>query len=136
MKTPGVILLLSAFLAAMGGCGRADKEKDRTAASSLFMHTVKLADRYAVKIGNAPDSARLAELSREFEDSLEHLNFSYPPDTDLLLTEGQNDTIYRCVQKIVEARKRRLGQLQPHPEPLDSLPNDSVVSASLLTELE
>ena len=61
-----------------------------------------------------------------FEDSLDKINFSYPPDTDLLLTEGQNDTIHSMLQTYIKDRDSRIHEIL-HPVVIaDSIDTDSI----------
>ncbi|MDE6341358.1 MAG: hypothetical protein K2K93_03490 [Muribaculaceae bacterium] len=110
------------------GCTPEKKSKDRSAGDDLFRHTVALAERFALRMENTPDSVSVSDLYVEFEDSLEKLNFSYPPDTDLLLTEGQNDTIHDRLMRLIEVRDERLQTFMRRSMPADTIPSDSLIS--------
>lgn len=111
------------------GCSKADGRKDRGDATDMFERIRRLTLEYTEKLESAPDSADWATLCSEFEEKLDKVNFSYPPDTDLLLTEGQNDTIFFLMQEYARIRDERIYGIL-HPEPVvDSL----AVSDSLAT---
>lgn len=120
-----VILAVSVSLVAIG-CGNGKKAKDRTEAHELFDAVTTLTKSYTAKIAAAPDSADWAMLCEEFEDSLDKVNFSFPPDTDLMLTEGQNDTITSLLATYVRVRDERIHSLLHPVEPSDSIPTDSI----------
>lgn len=95
----------------LAGCGPRARVKDRSEALSLFNEVTSLTERYTAKIAVAPDSASWAQLSAEYEDSLDKVNFTFSPDTDLLLTEGQNDTIVTLMSEYVRVRDERIHRL-------------------------
>lgn len=128
--------LLTAFIAAgclcMAGCAKEKKENDRSQATEMYNRICRLTEDYTDKLENAPDSADWATVCDEFEEKLDKITFSYPPDTDLLLTEGQNDTINLLMQEYVKMRRQRIaGILHPQAEN-DTLPEtDSLELADI-----
>lgn len=108
----------------LGGCGSRTKVKDRSEARELFEAVTSLTESYTAKVAAASDSASWATLCEEYEDSLDKVNFSFSPDIDLLLTEGQNDTITMLMSAYVKVRDERIHALL-HPEPTDTLPSPS-----------
>lgn len=112
------------------GCTQEKSRKDRSEATAMYERICKLTKEYTEQLEAAPDSADWAAIGAEFEEKLDKISFSYPPDTDLLLTEGQNDTIHALMQEYVKARGERIrGILHPQVEE-DSL----AVSDSLALE--
>ena len=96
------------------GCGPETKVKDRSAAHDMFQQIVSLTKSYINKVEAAADSAAWENVCMEYEDSLDRINFAYPADTDLLLSEGQNDTIMMLTEKYVRARDKRIQSIL-HP---------------------
>lgn len=96
----------------------------------MFSEIVALTENYTQRISVAPDSATWVETSMQFEDKLEKINFSFPADTDLLFSEGQNDTISRLINAYVKVRDERLNALLHPISPSDSIVTDSVEDAS------
>ncbi|MDE5871007.1 MAG: hypothetical protein K2H22_03535 [Muribaculaceae bacterium] len=117
------------------GCTQERDRKDRAQATEMFHRICRLTEDYIERLETAQDSASWATACIEYEDKLEKISFSYPPDTDLLLTEGQNDTIHSLMQEYVGARERRIhGILHPVVE-VDSLAaSDSAVQQESLQE--
>lgn len=94
---------------------------DRSNASEMFERICKLAKDYTDKVEEAQDSAAWAMACIDFEDKLDKISFSYPPDTDLLLTEGQNDTIHSLMQEYVKSRDGRIHEILHPIVQMDSL---------------
>ncbi len=73
----------------------------------------------------------------EFEDKLAKVNFNYPPDTDVLITEAQNDTIYSLMTAYLEARDGRIHRILHPVIETDTLSvSDSVMSLEAEAERE
>lgn len=124
-----IVVSLSAIFWGIA-CRGDGKIKDRTAAHDMYEHITSLTRTYIQKIEAAEDSAVWARVNLEYEDSLDKVNFHYPPDTDLLLSEGQNDTIVRLTRAYVEARDKRINSIL-HP----ISPTDTIDSISLTESL-
>ncbi len=97
----------------------------------MYERICKLTEEYTEKVADSPDSASWAAICAEFEDKLDKVNFNYPPDTDLLLTEGQNDTIYTLMLAFLEAKDGRIHRIL-HPV----IVSDSIASADSIMALE
>lgn len=113
-----VFLLAMTMLAS---CSSEKQKKDRRDADDMFGKINALISDYTLKVSEAKDSASWAEACSEFEEKLDKVNFSYPPDTDILLTEGQNDTIQSLLQEYVNARDIRIRDIL-HPK----IENDTI----------
>lgn len=122
----GVILLAVIMLAS---CSSEKQKKDRSGADDMFGKISALVTDYTLKVSEASDSASWAEACSEFEEKLDKINFSYPPDTDILLTEGQNDTIQSLIQEYVKARDLRIHELL-HP----IIETDSIVDSLAIND--
>lgn len=92
----------------LSGCAKEKKSKDRGNANEMYERICKLTKEYTEKLEAADDSTAWETTCADFEDKLDKITFSYPPDTDLLLTEGQNDTINSLLHDYVTARDRRI----------------------------
>ncbi len=128
-------IVVAAALVAVGmiaiSCSKETKSKDRSNAKEMYEQICKLTKDYTEKVADSPDSASWAASCAEFEDKLDKVNFNYPPDTDLLLTEGQNDTIYSLMLAYLEARDGRIHRIL-HPVAL----TDTIVNADSIMVLE
>lgn len=117
MKTSTIMATLAAFFLCAIACTQEKSSKDRKDATAMYERICTLTKEYTEKLEEAPDSADWAAIGAEFEEKLDKINLNVPPDTDLLLTEGQNDTIHALMQEYVRAREERIhGILHPHVE--------------------
>lgn len=117
------------------GCTTEKKNKDRREASDMFNRICKLTKEYTEKLTNAQDSSAWASLCTEFEDKLDKVSFSYSPDTDLLLTEGQNDTIHSLMLEYIKTRNERIHEILHPIAELDSLSVDSALEPLTAAEI-
>ncbi|MDE5996811.1 MAG: hypothetical protein K2G77_01215 [Muribaculaceae bacterium] len=128
MKKLFVIAFISMSLGCFCGCKPEKNIKDRSEATEMYGKICKLTKEYAESLTNAPDSSAWALLCNEFEEKLDKISFSYPPDTDLLLTEGQNDTIHLLMLDYIKARDERIHDILYPVVELDSLTDaDSII---------
>lgn len=106
---PAVMSLL--LLVALPSCGGGSDDETGDDSDRLYHETVRLAHIYADSIRNAPDSAAAMGAFAHFQEKLDTLNFSVKADTDLLLTEGENDTIFLNLQAIRKIYDNKLKAL-------------------------
>lgn len=133
MKNP-VFAIMAAVSVFLAGCAKENSKQDRSDATDMFGRICRLTKEYTEKLEAAPDSADWAAVCSEYEEKLDKISFSYAPDTDLLLTEGQNDTIHFLMQEYVRIRDQRIhGLLHPEPE-VDSLASADSLEAVESTE--
>jgi len=117
------ILFLPAILA---GCAKKAPDSNREEARQLFSKSIGLIKRYTDSISAARDSTSLFDLDNRFNTSLANLNFEYPSDTDLALSEGENDTLANVTMKYVAIRDSLL-YAYAHPKAdADSIATDSI----------
>lgn len=136
MKKIFIFTVIAIICFALAGCKTESNVKDRSDADKMFARICKLTQEYTEKLSEAPDSATWAEIYNEFEDKLEKISFSYPPDTDLLLTEGQNDTIQNLLVEIVKVKKEKIHDiLHPFVECDTLLNEDSIVMQEASLEI-
>ncbi|MDE7409357.1 MAG: hypothetical protein K2N09_04980 [Muribaculaceae bacterium] len=130
MNRTGLIAIIAVgSIIGLTGCGQEKKNKDRTQASEMYGRICRLTKDYIDQLASAEDSLSWASACFEFEDKLDKISFSYPPDTDLLLTEGQNDTIHSLMQEYVRTRDKRIDEIL-HPV----LEQDSVSDVDALSD--
>ena len=129
MKTSAITAIIAAVSVFGSACGREKGVDDRTQAEEMYARICELTRAYTEKLHTAPDTTDWAALCGEYEEKLDKISLSYPPDTDILLTEGQNDTIYSLMQDYSKARSRRVYGLRfPEDEPDTTAVSDSVAA--------
>lgn len=96
------------------------------AARALYEKSVALSNLYTDSMKNAKDSATVLRLSEEFEEALTNLNFKYPADADIEMSEGENDTLANLNLSFAHLRDSLLYRIA-HPLVLaaDSVASDS-----------
>lgn len=105
-----------------GACEKKKEAVDRREADSLYSRTIGLIGSYSDSIATAPDSVSVSTLFARFNERLSELNFTVKADTDLLLTEGQNDTLTERLTALRSLRDSRLRSIsQPDTTASDSL---------------
>ena len=92
-------LLLTLFT--LASCRHEEDNSGKEETNKLYEGTLQLIRTYNDSLSYASDTLSVSTLFHNFNKSLEKLNFDVRPDTDLTLTEGQNDTLY---MKICELR--------------------------------
>lgn len=112
MRKVWAAAMITTLLVASASCRREEQKNERgTDALRLYQSTMRLARIAADSIRNSADSASATEAFERLSNNLDSLNFSVEADTDLMLTEGENDTIFMqlmTVRKIYENKLRSL----------------------------
>ena len=88
----GIFPVLLLF-ASIVSCVEKKTETDGNDVDRLYTETLRLIRVYSDSIVNAPDTAEVSSLFRNFNHQLERLNFDVKADTDLALDECRNDTL-------------------------------------------
>lgn len=136
MKKSVLMAAMAVAIACGAGCSKEKKAKDRSQADDMYRKICRLTEEYTDRLESAPDSADWASLCSEYEERLDKISFSYPPDTDLLLTEGQNDTIHSLMREYVKARESRIhGILHPVEESDSTAVSDISASVEAAAEV-
>lgn len=114
-----VICVLSIF----GGCGEKDSAETQHAGRDLYKSSALLIADFTKRMAAATDSASLDSINRLFEHRLDSLNMSFPPETDYLLTEGENDTLALLTRRLIQTREKKRRVIPDQPDS-DSIPRE------------
>ena len=111
--------LLSLPLFMLSSCGGSTEgeESRPPEARKLYVDIWRLTKAYVDSIRMAPDSAAAEGAFERFNARLDTVNFSVPPDTDLLLTEGENDTVFMNLMALRRVYEHKLRSLARRPAP-------------------
>lgn len=90
------------------GCNKNHKTETGEEARILFSKSADLIKEYQQKLLQAKDSASLDSLSEQFEKKIIDINFSVSPETDLKLTEQENDSLYNLLSVIQNIKSNKL----------------------------
>lgn len=107
-------------LSFMISCADGGKREHNASAASLYGKTVETLKAYTDSVRRAPDSAAVLALRDRCRDRLDHLNFEFPADTDLDMTEGENDTIAILSSRFLATASQRLQSFAT--QPTDTIP--------------
>lgn len=118
MRLPKYLLLSLPLIAASCSGGGDDGSHD--AASRLFAKSEHLLRTYIDSIENARDSATLQSVVHNFDGRITAVNYEFPPDTDLKMTEEENDSLIKLYQRMERVRQHRDSVV------MHKIPNDSV----------
>lgn len=113
-----IYLLMQLF---MMGCKR-ERIDQNDDASLLFDESAQVIIEYTDKIRAAQDSLSVDSLSEAFEKRIIDINFSFPGDTDLKLSEQDNDSLYSLLQTYLNVKKEVYRNLAISP--VDSLESE------------
>lgn len=123
-----IIIATALAIGIFTACREKKDNSQEILAQSMYEKTAEVLKRNTDSLRVARDSASVDSIYEACRIHLENLNFSYPADTDLLLSEGQNDTLALLTSKIAKARHARLYHFaHPDPEPADSCKHDIVL---------
>lgn len=109
-------------------CGSKAGEEKPDDSDMLYKETLRLITLYTDSIGAATDSVGAEEAFAGFSAQIDSLNMAVEPNTDLLLTEGENDTIYRritALRTLYDNKLAEFGHKTAHSEQNDSIENDA-----------
>lgn len=125
---PQTLLITIPFL--LAACSGKESNKQAEDAQNLFAQTLQISKTYTDSLLRAKDSTAVLSLSKRLEERLADLNFSFPPDTQLFISEGENDTLIAISDRFVFLRDSLLHRFA-HPLPKDTLPKDTLLKAPL-----
>lgn len=107
-----LMLILPLLLCA---CGRGSEKESTSQADILYSETLRIINAYADSLRVASDTLSLAtdslapeRLMAKLNAELDSLNMSMPPNTDLQLSEAQNDTIIMALESLIDLRPKDL----------------------------
>lgn len=89
---------------AISSCSENNEDSQREAARNLYEKSVKLGRLYCDSMSHAKDSAEVVRLDAAYEAALTKLNFDFPAETDLGISEGENDTLHIYSARYIHLR--------------------------------
>ena len=110
----------------LGSCKQKMTDTHREDAIELYRKSLAMMKLYIDSFYHAPDSTTLLEMEERFTHDLTALNFKYPSETCLEISEGENDTLTNLTEKMVSLRDSLL-YIYAHPVvSVDSITLDSI----------
>lgn len=105
-----VIIVLAGVLmsgAMIMSCGSSGDGKGNDNGRSLYQDEKRLLQQYIDTLRHTPDSVDVTGILDRYRESLLSLNMKYPADTDLELTQGENDTIFMLTKQLLSLAEKR-----------------------------
>lgn len=109
-----------------GGCRQKSVDRKRPDAKLLYKESVELGKRYIDSINAAPDSATVERLRDAYDEAATKINYSYPPDTYLSISESENEVLARITSNLLATIHNRQRSLAARPHAADSISADSI----------
>lgn len=103
--------LLTVVALSVASCGQGQEKGRGEGPRALYQRSVRLMELYTDSLENARDSANIIRLSVALENKLTQLNYVFPADTDLDISEGENDTLSSMTERFVHLRDSLLWRL-------------------------
>lgn len=88
----------------------------------LFSQSAEILNDEIKNIFNMRDSLEVDSLHEALEKKLVDINFSYPPETDLLLTEQENDSLFKLLSVFRNIKEEKLKEF--HINKTDTIENE------------
>lgn len=88
----------------------------------LFSQSAEILNDEIKNIFNMRDSLEVDSLHEALEKKLVDINFSYPPETDLLLTEQENDSLFKLLSHFRNIKEEKLKEF--HINKTDTIENE------------
>lgn len=106
MKKFWLVFVLSSII-----CISCEKKKDNETfeeSRNLFNQSEEVINSFIFQISQASDSLTIDSLSQACEKRIVDINFSFPPQTDLKLTEQENDSLFRLMTELISVKDIKL----------------------------
>ena len=103
--------LLLFFIFLFISCQNKKSPDNSVEAHKLFSNTVDLIWDFSSQIRDASDSLSVDSLQNLFEKRMVDINFSVLPETDLKLTEEENDSIFYLMTLMQQTTAKKLKEL-------------------------
>lgn len=103
MRSKRNIIAVAMGLALFVSCGV--KEEKGTAPSqgnALYNEQKELLTAYIDSLKHLPDSVNAETLLERYQERVLAINMKYPADTDLTMSEGQNEALYKLTDRLLK----------------------------------
>lgn len=88
---------------------------------NLYFESKQLIIQFADSFLKAENLRQLDSLANCFEESLLKINNKYPPETDMGISEGENDTLFLLTKKLLLIKEKRHKELSANLQTTDSI---------------
>lgn len=106
-------------------CSRHANEAQESDAEMLYARLKGVTERYIDSVKVAKDSVALRELMERYEAKFDKESFATAPNADLMMTEGQNDTLRQLQARLLRLHNERLSALSHEHLATDTIEAES-----------
>lgn len=114
---------LTSMLLIVGGCSNPKTIDNKSESDKMFIELKELLMLYSDSLKNASDSASITNIVDRYESEQTKTIYKYPAESDLQLTQGQQDTIASLTENFVAIKRLKYSNLL-HGN--DSIATDSI----------
>lgn len=118
--------LFAAPLLMLFSCAGSGNDTSHLLAAKLFEKTAKAIASYTDSIADAPDSASLHRMTQGINDRLVKIAWEFPADTDLKLSEEENDSLIHMLDRLAALTKEKSRGFELASDSAACVQNDSV----------
>lgn len=121
MKKLLYLFLIAVSFMTLEACGSKKTEGRNPQARQLYLNSLRLCKVYTDSMKHAGDSSEILRLGKAYDESLSKLEYNYPPDLGLEISEGENDTLTKLTLRFISVRDSVMKMLaRQHIEHKDS----------------
>ena len=106
MRNKFIIIVLSLF--SLFSCHKTEQMDNNPESRELFLQSEMLIKTTIREIYESKDSLEVDSLSNAFEKKITDINFAYAPGTDLKLTEEENDSLFKLLERMTHVKSKKL----------------------------
>lgn len=106
MRNKFIIIVLSLF--SLFSCHKTEQMDNNQESRELFLQSEMLIKTTIMEIYESKDSLEVDSLSNAFEKKITDINFVYAPGTDLKLTEEENDSLFKLLERMTHVKSKKL----------------------------
>lgn len=127
MRHLHIFALAILAIALLFSCHSNNNQGNHEVARQLFMKSMYLTEEYIDSLEQAKDSASVSRIVENFNLKITTVNYQFPPDTDLDLSEEENDSLIRMFKRLDTTVAKKLKAFAGGM-PNDSIPSDSIAA--------
>lgn len=132
MRNLSIFAIALMAMTILFSCHGHNNQGNHEVARQLFMKSMYLTEEYIDSLEHAKDSAAVNRMVENFNLKITTVNYQFPPDTDLDLSEEENDSLIRMFKRIDSTVSNKLkafaGQMTN-----DSIAADSIAANAVKT---
>lgn len=118
--------VLTFLLLIIGSCSNPKTIDNKSESDKMFIELKELLLIYSDSLKNVSDSASITNIVNHYESELTKTIYKYPAESDMQLTQGQQDTIASLTENFVSLKRMKYAKLLQN--------NDSIAKDSLTIE--